>query len=119
MEMGLKAPELIKKLMKEYEVPTDSLKNPGKQMRDVWVIPTTPKREKLLGGHPTQKPLALLERIIAAVTLPGDKVLDPFSGSGTTGVAAKKLGRNFVGIELDENYVQLSIERIKIEGKNA
>ena len=101
------------KLMKDYEVPTDSLKNPGKQMRDVWVIPSTPKREKLLGGHPTQKPLALLERIIAAVTLPGDTVLDPFCGSGTTGVASVRLGRNFVGIELIPDYVQLSIKRMK------
>ena len=101
------------KLMKDYEVPTDSLKNPGKQMRDVWVIPSTPKREKALGGHPTQKPLALLERIILAVTLPGGKVLDPFSGSGTTGVAAKLHGRSFVGIELREDYVALSRARTK------
>lgn len=108
------------KLMKDYEVPTDSLKNPGKQMRDVWVIPCTPKREKALGGHPTQKPLALLERIISAVTLPGDKVLDPFSGSGTTGVAAKSLGRSFVGIELNDEYVALSQARIKAtRGPNA
>ena len=101
------------KLMKDYEVPTDSLKNPGKQMRDVWVIPSTPKREKALGGHPTQKPLALLERIIAAVTLPGDTILDPFSGSGTTGVASIRLGRNFVGIELMSEYVELSKRRLK------
>jgi site-specific DNA-methyltransferase (adenine-specific) len=67
----------------------------------------------LLGGHPTQKPLALLERIIAAVTLPGDTVLDPFCGSGTTGVASVRLGRNFVGIELIPDYVQLSIKRMK------
>lgn len=101
------------KLMKDFEAPTDSLKNPGKQMRDVWVIPSTPKREKALGGHPTQKPVALLERIISAVTSPGDKVLDPFSGSGTTGVAAIRLKRDFLGIELLPEYVELSIKRMK------
>lgn len=99
--------------MKEYEAPKDTLKNPGKQMRDVWVIASTPKREKLLGGHPTQKPLALLERIICATTKPGDKVLDPFSGSGTTGVAAKLHGREFAGIELSDEYVALSNARIR------
>jgi site-specific DNA-methyltransferase (adenine-specific) len=101
------------RVMKEYEAPKDVLKNPGKQMRDVWVIASTPKREKLLGGHPTQKPLALLERIILATTKPGDKVLDPFSGSGTTGVAAKIHRRKFLGIELDKDYVELGNTRIR------
>jgi len=101
------------RVMKEYEAPKDVLKKPGKQMRDVWVIASTPKREKLLGGHPTQKPLALLERIICATTNPGDKVLDPFSGSGTTGVAAKIHRRKFLGIELDKDYVELGNARIR------
>ena len=101
------------RVMKEYEAPKDVLKKSGKQMRDVWVIASTPKREKLLGGHPTQKPLALLERIILATTRPGDKVLDPFSGSGTTGVAAKIHRRKFLGIELDKNYVELGNARIR------
>ena len=104
-------------LMKNYDAPGDSLKNPGKQMRDVWVIPTTPRREKEHGNHPTQKPLALLERIISAATKPGDSILDPFCGSGTTGVAAKRLGRNFMGIEMSDVYVELSRARIsKTEG---
>lgn len=104
--------------MKNFEAPSDSLKNPGKQMRDVWVIPSTPKREKLQGSHPTQKPLALLERIILATTKPGDKVLDPFCGSGTTGVAAKSNGRQFVGLELEQKFVDLSNRRLaEVGGK--
>ncbi|WQC58964.1 site-specific DNA-methyltransferase [Staphylococcus pseudintermedius] len=70
-------------LMKSY--------NGNKQMKDVWSGPLTPKREKKFGKHPTQKPLYLLERIIEASTKQGDLILDPFLGSGTTGVAAKKI----------------------------
>lgn len=99
-------------LMKLNEFPGDKLKNSGKQMRSVWSIPATPAREKLHGKHPTQKPLALLERLISAVTNEHDVVLDPFSGSGTTGLAALKFNRQFVGIELDNSYVDLAARRI-------
>lgn len=99
--------------MKDFSVPKDFIKNPGKQMRDVWAISTTPKAEKSFGGHPTQKPLALLNRIILAATKPGDLVVDPFSGSGTTGVAALSNGRNFLGLEIDPNFVQLSEQRLE------
>lgn len=99
--------------MKELSVPKDFIKNPGKQMRDVWAISTTPKSEKSFGVHPTQKPLALLNRIILAATKPGDLVVDPFSGSGTTGVAAVLNGRNFIGLEIDPNFVKLSEHRIE------
>jgi site-specific DNA-methyltransferase (adenine-specific) len=82
-------------------------------MRDVWSIPTTPMREKEYGKHPTQKPLELLERLVLACSKEGDLVLDPFCGSGTTGVASIKHNRNFVGIEMDAEYCKLAGKRIK------
>ncbi len=98
--------------MKFFDEQNDSLKKPGKQMRSVWSLPTTPIREKELGRHPTQKPLALLNRLILATTLPGQLVLDPFLGSGTTGLAALSLKRQFVGIELDTEFLDLAKRRI-------
>jgi site-specific DNA-methyltransferase (adenine-specific) len=102
-------------LMKNNEFLGDQLKNPGKQMRSVWSIPATPAREKLHGKHPTQKPIALIERLVLAATVEGDLVLDPFLGSGTTGVTSVKLGRNFIGIEIDAAYLELADKRIKGE----
>jgi len=87
-------------------------KNGGKQMKDVWTGPLTPAKEKKLGKHPTQKPLYLLERIIEASTNEGDVVLDPFCGSSTTGVAAEKLGRKYIGIDYSEEFIELSKKRI-------
>lgn len=87
--------------------------NGGKQMKDVWTMTAPGKKEKLNGKHPTQKPLALLERLIEASTDKNDLVIDPFSGSGTTGVACKKLGRSYIGIEIDKNYNTLARKRIK------
>lgn len=89
----------------------DSLKRPGRQMRSVWSIPTPRNSEKGLGSHPTQKPLSLLKRIILACTREGDLVLDPFCGSSTTGLAASLLGRRFVGIETETEYLDLSVRR--------
>ena len=98
----------------------DALKvfNEDKQMRSDWVIPLCTGGERLKddGGkkaHPTQKPESLLHRVLLATTNPGDTVLDPFSGTGTTAAAAKRLGRNYVGIERDETYVRLSRARLK------
>lgn len=85
--------------------------NNGKQMKDVWQFSLTPKREKKHGKHPTQKPEALLERIILASTNEGDLVLDPFVGSGTTGIVASKLKRSFVGIELEKEYLEIAKKR--------
>ena len=82
-------------------------------MRSVWAIAATPPEEKKLGRHPTQKPLALLTRIIEASTHEGDTVFDPFMGSGTTGVAALKLGRKFVGIDNNPEYCLLAEKRLK------
>jgi site-specific DNA-methyltransferase (adenine-specific) len=86
--------------------------NHGVQMKDVITGPLTPMREKELGKHPTQKPLYLLELLLKACSNEGDTVLDPFCGSGTTGVAAVKLKRNFIGIELDPTYLELTRKRI-------
>lgn len=89
--------------------------NGGKQMKDVWSGPLTPQKEKEFGKHPTQKPLYLLERIIEASTSPGDLVLDPFCGSSTTGLAAKLLGRRYIGIDNSEEYIKLSVCRLQQE----
>jgi site-specific DNA-methyltransferase (adenine-specific) len=99
--------------MKHYDHTGDRIKNPGKQMRDVWAIPTPGKNEKTFGKHPTQKPLKLLERIVLAASNPGDLVLDPFLGSGTTGVAAVKHGREFIGFDSEEQYIHLARKRIE------
>jgi site-specific DNA-methyltransferase (adenine-specific) len=82
-------------------------------MRSVWSISTTPKSEKSFGSHPTQKPLELMMRLIAMCSVEGDTVLDPFCGSGTTGVASVSMGRNFVGIDLDETYLEIAKRRIE------
>lgn len=89
--------------------------NGGKQMKDVWTGALTPAAEKHFGKHPTQKPVYLLERILLASTVENDVVLDPFCGSSTTGVACKHLKRNYIGIDNNEEYIQLSIERLKNE----
>ena len=85
--------------------------NGGSQMTDVWRIPAVGKWEKNQGKHPTQKTLRLLYRIILASTNEGDTILDPFSGSGTTGVAANLLGRKYIGIEQDKKFCELSLSR--------
>ena len=90
----------------------DSLNPVGKQTRNVWWIPVTPKQEKWAGAHPTQKPEELLRRIILACTKPGEIVLDPFLGSGTTSAVAKKLGRNSVGIEKEKKYAEIVKKRL-------
>lgn len=85
--------------------------NGDKQMTDVWKIPAVGKWEKSCGKHPTQKPLRLLYRIILACTTEGDTILDPFAGSCTTGIAANLLGRNFIGIDKEKEYLDLGIRR--------
>lgn len=83
----------------------------GKQMQNVWRFSSVPRQEKSLGGHPTQKPVALLRRMIECCTNPGDLVLDPFMGSGSTGVACIETGRRFVGIEIDPGYCTVAARR--------
>lgn len=87
--------------------------NGGTQMRDVWRLPAIAPWEKSCGKHPTQKPLCVLSRIIQASTLPGAWVLDPFTGSSTTGIAANLLGRRFLGIDQNEAFLELSRGRRK------
>lgn len=91
--------------------------NDGKQMKDVWETSLTKPSEKKCGKHPTQKPIALLEKIILASTDENDLILDPFNGSGTTGIVANKLKRKYIGIEKEIEYLDLTIRR-KEELKN-
>ncbi|MBE3066425.1 MAG: site-specific DNA-methyltransferase, partial [Chloroflexi bacterium] len=90
--------------------------NDDLQMRSDWTLPLCTGKERLrVDGakvHSTQKPEALLYRVLLSSTNPGDLVLDPFFGSGTTGAVAKKLGRHFIGIERDESYIKIALERI-------
>jgi len=85
--------------------------NGGKQMKSMWSIMSPRKKEKLEGRHPTQKPIALLERIVLAASNEGDRILDPFNGSGTTGLAASLNGRSYTGIDIDEEYLDLTVRR--------
>lgn len=85
--------------------------NGGKQMTDVWHLPAIARWEKSCGKHPTQKPLALLARIILASTQRGEWVLDPFCGSSTTGIAANLLGRRFLGVEQDPDFLEIGKHR--------
>lgn len=86
--------------------------NNGKQMRSVWNIPTTPLREKKYGYHPTQKPKELLYRVILSSTSEKDLILDPFCGSGTTGVVAIENNRSFIGIDSNKEFIELANKRI-------
>lgn len=101
------------KAMKSHSDKDDIFKREDKQMRSVWSISPPSSREKSHGKHPTQKPVTLLERIVLASSNANDEILDPFCGSGTTGVAAVKHGRNFTGIEVEHEYVELATKRIQ------
>lgn len=92
-------------LMKSY--------NDGKQMKDVWIMGRPKKDEKKFGKHPTQKPEEVIERMVHASTQENDLVLDMFNGSGTTGVVCARNNRNYIGIESDKLYCELSRKRIK------
>jgi modification methylase len=105
---------------KRYTFNYDALKafNEDTQMRSDWTFALCTGEERIKDAdgkkaHPTQKPEALLHRVLLAATRPGDVVLDPFFGTGTTGAAAKRLGRHFIGIERDEGYAKVAEKRIK------
>lgn len=85
--------------------------NGGKQMKDVWQFTAPSKKEKSAGKHPTQKPESIIERMLRASTKEHDLVLDPFSGASTTGIVAHRLNRQFVGIEKEKEYLELSKRR--------
>lgn len=91
--------------------------NGDKQMKDVWKLPAIAPWEKKMGKHPTQKPLSVLSRIILASTQPNAWILDPFSGSSTTGIAANLLNRRFLGIDQDLSFLEISRNR-KLEIEN-
>jgi len=91
-----------------FDYAKDKELNGGKQMRNLWKI--NAQRHKTT--HPTEKPESLLERIILLGSKEQDLVLDPFMGSGTTGVVAQKLKRNFIGFEIDDNYLKIAHNRI-------
>ncbi len=99
-------------MMKNGTFPEDKMKTQNKQMRSVWSIPTPMPDEKLFGKHPTQKPLALLKRIVLASTRDNSIILDPFNGSGTTGLATLLIGnRQYIGIDNNKDYLDLTIKR--------
>ena len=95
-----------------FDYPAMRRANGGKQMKSVWRMTAPGKGEKAHGKHPTQKPIELLDRIIAASCPPAGVVLDPFNGSGTTGVAAVRADRPYVGIEREVEYLELSRQRL-------
>ena len=132
------APARGKKLAHTFNYRDMKAQNGGKQMRDVWALaaegdheewvtgegehrmwrlPVPGKTEKREGHHPTQKPLALLDRIVQSASSSGDVVLDPFNGSGTTGVAAVGRGRRYVGIDRDAGYLDLTSRRLARLGR--
>ncbi|MDR1672197.1 MAG: site-specific DNA-methyltransferase [Bacteroidales bacterium] len=100
--------------MKNGVFKEDKMKMPNKQMRSVWSIPTPSPDEKTFGKHPTQKPLALLKRIVLSSTNENCLILDPFNGGGTTGIAAKIIGnRRYIGIDVEKEYIDLTINRLR------
>ena len=105
---------------KQYTFNYQTLKqmNDDKQMRSDWRLPLCTGAERLkfdgVKAHTTQKPEALLERVIVGSTTYGDVILDPFFGTGTTGAVAKRLGRHYIGIEQDETYIDLAQRRIDV-----
>jgi len=100
-------------LMKNGRWQEDFIKRPNTQMRSVWAIGTPKSIEKKFGKHPTQKPEDLLKRVVLASTNKGDLIIDPFTGSSTTGIAAYLLGRNFIGIDTDKKFLDVSIKRFE------
>lgn len=105
-------------LMKNGKWTEDQLKKDGLQMRSVWSMGTPKKEEKKFGKHPTQKPTDLLKRIVLASTNKGDVILDPFTGSSTTGIVSVFYERKFIGIDLEKEYLDLSIKRFEELKKN-
>lgn len=101
----------IKKAKHKFNYDMMKELNGGKQMKDVWETSLTKPSEKKCGKHPTQKPIALLEKIILASTDENDLILDPFNGSGTTGIVANRLKRKYIGIDKEKEYLDLTIKR--------
>ena len=96
-----------------YKTKTGTFNNGGAMLHDFIETSVTPNGERHFGKHPTQKPESLIQHFVEILSNPGDTVLDPFMGSGTTGVVSKRSGRNFIGIELDEQYFNMAKTRIE------
>ena len=96
-----------------YKTKTGTFNNNGKVLHDFIETSVTSNSEKKYGKHPTQKPEALMEHFVKVLSNENDTILDPFMGSGSVGVSAVKNNRNFVGIELDENYFNIATSRIE------
>lgn len=101
----------IKKAKHKFNYSLMKELNDNKQMKDVWESSLTKTSKNKQGKHPTQKPIAILERIMLASTDEGDLILDLFNGSGTTGIVANKLNRKYIGIEQEKEYLDLTIRR--------
>ena len=99
-----------------YKTKTGTFNNSGALIHDFIETSVTPNGERRFGKHPTQKPESLMMHFVEVLSNEGDWVLDPFMGSGTTGVVAKRSERNFIGVELDINYFEMA--KLRIEGKN-
>lgn len=93
--------------------PSGTFNNDGKVIHDFFESGLTPASEKKYGNHPTQKPLKLIKHFVEVLSNPGDTIVDPFMGSGTTGVASVELGRNFFGVEYDANYFDVAVKRLE------
>jgi site-specific DNA-methyltransferase (adenine-specific) len=104
-----------KRRLIDYRKSVPALYNTKKVPGNVWEFPRVRYRMDEYENHPTQKPVALMERIICASSNPGDIVLDPFSGSFTTSFVAKRLGRKSIGIEIEEEYVKIGLRRLNIQ----
>lgn len=96
-----------------YGTRTGTFNNEGRCLHDFIESSVTPQNEKKHGKHPTQKPLVLINHFVEVLSNEGDTILDPFMGSGSTGVSAVSKNRDFIGIELDENYHNIAIARIQ------
>lgn len=96
-----------------YKKKTGVFNNDGKVLHDFIETSVVTNGERKYGKHPTQKPVQLMEFFVRVLSNEGDTILDPFMGSGSTGVAAKRNNRNFIGIEIDENYFQIASRRIQ------
>lgn len=113
-EISVEAKTGAKRKLIDYRKPVPSMYNTQKVPGNVWEIPRVRYRMEEYENHPTQKPVALLERIIKASSNEGDTVLDPFSGTFTTSFVANELGRGSIGIEIEEEYVKIGLRRLRI-----
>ena len=98
---------------------TGTFNNKGKVLHDFLESSVASKKEKRYGGHPTQKPEGVIDHFVSILSNPGDVIMDPFMGSGTTGVVSKRTGRSFIGIELQSDYFQVCLKRMADEINSA